>query len=258
VRGGSGVGTTCVAPAHRCRAVGRWASRGSVRPRCDAVPGRRRQGTGDRMRLVGLWWFDDERGHRADHRCAHDDPGGVPEQRPSARAGVLDEGHGVGCTAHDRVPGPHVPRPRRGDDPVLPARRRVAVRRVGRGAARRRMVGAEARVGSRSGRSTGRCSTAPGSTRCAAGSTMSCAPPTSRRPKPCSSRAASSTRTGSAGDDRATSPSRGAVQSSAALPGAFHPRRLRTAALGFEHPQVVPECCSPTAASTTTWRPSGR
>lgn len=31
-----------------------------------------------------------------------------------------------------------------------------------------------------------------------------------------------------------------AVQSSAALPGAFHPRRLRTAALGFERPGAVP------------------
>ena len=31
-----------------------------------------------------------------------------------------------------------------------------------------------------------------------------------------------------------------AVQSSAALPGAFHARRLRTVDLGFEHPDVVP------------------
>jgi hypothetical protein len=31
-----------------------------------------------------------------------------------------------------------------------------------------------------------------------------------------------------------------AVQSSAALPGAFHPRRLRTSKLGFEHPDAVP------------------
>lgn len=31
-----------------------------------------------------------------------------------------------------------------------------------------------------------------------------------------------------------------AVQSSAALPGAFHPRRLRTSSLGFERPEAIP------------------
>ena len=108
-------------PAHRRFPFGGWAPGQPVRPGRPHLPGRRGQGTGDLLRLVGVGRLDHQRLGRAQDRPLRGRVGRLPHRHRPPGRGRLHQGHAVERAPDLRLPGPDGGHPGRRHRPLLPA-----------------------------------------------------------------------------------------------------------------------------------------